>query len=473
MNALTLSVAVLIAALSVLGCSKEQGPLTVDTRTSQLQDLAQLRRGIALDAAFNDAERARALALIRDAEARAGAWTAPEFELLVDRVMASTDNGHSTVWPRERARRFNRIPARLLLLADGVFVVRAKGAALPLLGRRIEAVDDVSIDDILSRLRVYRGGLGKLRDYDDVSLLESPELLHAAGLAKSAQAVTLTVSGDGETESTQLAALAAGSDEFAASPLRYLAALATSHEGAAWRSAFSARPTPLWLQDPDQMFRLVPLAELDSIYLQLKTNSDASDGERIGAFLSNARQSIAQHRPTNLILDMRFDSGGDYTTTASFMSHLHEMIPRDGRIFVITHTATFSAGITSIGFVKQASPRQTVILGEPVGDRLIFYGEPRRLKLPTSGIEISYATGLHDYLHGCRWFGPCYWVNWIYPISVESLDPEFMAPMSFVDTIAGRDPAMEAVSVLLKPSRLSLQHQSSSPPAGAQGALKL
>jgi hypothetical protein len=114
-------------------------------------------------------------------------------------------------------------------------------------------------------------------------------------------------------------------------------------------------------------------------------------------------------------------------------------------VFVITHATTFSAGISSVGFVKQSAPRSVTIVGETVGDRLVFYGEPRELTLPNSGIGMSYATGLHDYLHGCHWFGPCFWVDWIYPIAVPTLKPDLAAPLTFASIAAGRDPAIEAI----------------------------
>jgi hypothetical protein len=208
----------------------------------------------------------------------------------------------------------------------------------------------------------------------------------------------------------------------------------------------------LWLQQPDQPFRIVPLPELAAVYLQLKTNTDAEHGEQIGTFLAQAKRAIEEARPQNVILDMRFNGGGDYTKTAAFMSKLPTMIPQHGRVFVITDTTTFSAGISSVGFLKQAAPQRVTIVGEPSGDRLVFYGEPRDLVLPNSGIGMSYATGLHDYLHGCHWFGPCYWVNWFYPIAVATLDPELAAPLSFEAVASGRDPSMEAISLALQRS---------------------
>jgi hypothetical protein len=149
---------------------------------------------------------------------------------------------------------------------------------------------------------------------------------------------------------------------------------------------------------------------------------------------------------------MRFDGGGDYTKTATFMTELPSLVPAGGRVFVVTHASTFSAGISSVGFVKQAAPARVTIVGEPVGDRLIFYGEARDFKLPNSGIRASYSTGLHDYLHGCRWFGRCFWVDWIYPISIPTLNPDVSAPLSFAGLAAGRDPAMDAISLRLRPA---------------------
>jgi hypothetical protein len=418
-------------------------------RASQLQDLSVLRRFLTLDAAYSDQQRARASQAISESEAGAGTWTAADFELHVARVVALADNGHSTVWTAARSGRMNRLPMRLLLLSDGLFVVRAKGPGVPALGMRVDAVDSIATADVLRRLRVYRGGPDNLRDHDNVSLLESPQLLHAAGIARSEHEVTLTVSGQGEARNLVLAALAPAPGEPRLQRLRHLSAERLSNENVEWQSAFQNQSAPLWLQQPDQAFRLVPLPALAAVYLQLKTNMDAEDGERIGAFLAQARRTIAEARPQNVILDMRFNGGGDYTKTAGFMADLPKTIPAEGRVFVITDAATFSAGISSVGFVKQSRPRQVTIVGEPIGDRLIFYGEPRDLTLPNSGIGMSYSTGLHDYRHGCRWFGPCYWVNWIFPIAVPSLDPELAAPLSFAAAAAGRDPAMEAISLAL------------------------
>ena len=454
------AISALLAVFYALGVSpspaaNESTP-PADIRASQLQDLAQLRRYLTLDAAYSSEQRARALRIISESESRAGTWTPAAFELQVARVVALADNGHSTIWTGPRSNRMNRLPVRLILLADGVFVVRAQGPGAAALGMRVDAIDGSAIAEILQKLSIYAGGPLNHRNHENVSLLESPQLLHAAGIARSEHQVTLTISNQDHARDIVLSALPPDPTEPVVNRLRYLSTQRLSNESSD-RAALPNRPVPLWLQDPDRAFRLVPLPGLAAMYIQLKTNTDAEDGERIRPFLSLARQSIAQSRSQNVILDMRFNGGGDYTKTAAFMSDLPGMIPAAGRVFVITHASTFSAAITSIGFVRQSAPGRVTIVGEPNGDRLVFYGEPRPLILPNSGIGMSYATGLHDYLHGCRWFGPCYWVNWFFPISVAGLEPDLSAPLSFELTAAGRDPAMEAIArAISKSARVAL-----------------
>lgn len=447
----TLPALICVLACAALGAAHKSAP-PPGSLTGQSADLAVLRRYVALDAAYSQVHRGQALQAIREAEQGAGKWSAAAFELHVARVAALADNGHSSVWGGSRSRRMNRLPVRLMLLADGVFVVRAKGAGVPALGLQVDALDGIAVAEVLQRLRPYRGGPDNLRDYANIDLLESPQLLQAAGIGRSDQEVTLTVGGPTHTAQLVLPALPPDPGAPPVQRLRYLSGEPIPQEGAQWLSAFNGTPTPLWLRQPEQAFRIESVPELSALYLQLKTNTDPEHGERIGAFLARAARAIAETRPRNLILDMRFNGGGDYTKTAAFMAQLPGMLPASGGVFVITHTTTFSAGISSVGFAKQASPWRVRVVGDPIGDRLVFYGEPRDMVLPSSGIGMSYATGLHDYLHGCRWFGPCYWVNWLYPIAVATLEPELAAPLSFESVKSGRDPALEAIGLALQPT---------------------
>jgi hypothetical protein len=127
---------------------------------------------------------------------------------------------------------------------------------------------------------------------------------------------------------------------------------------------------------------------------------------------------------------------------------LPNLIAPGGRVYVLTSGQTFSAAITTTAFIKQAMGSRAVILGEPVGDRLVFWSEGNQGCLPNSKLCFAYATGKHDYAHACWDWNACFWLNWFYPVRVDSLAPDETIAMSFADYRAGRDPVFDRAVAL-------------------------
>jgi hypothetical protein len=142
-----------------------------------------------------------------------------------------------------------------------------------------------------------------------------------------------------------------------------------------------------------------------------------------------------------VILDLRGDGGGDYTNTWQFAHQLPRLLAPGGHILILTDSATFSAAITTAAFVKDAGGERVTIIGEPVGDRLSFFSEGGRACLPNLRVCVHYQTGKHDYGHACTDWHACYWVNWLYPVRVQTLEPDVVVPLRFEDWNAGRDAA--------------------------------
>jgi hypothetical protein len=184
----------------------------------------------------------------------------------------------------------------------------------------------------------------------------------------------------------------------------------------------------------------------DLFVFQMRQNHDA-EGQAIAAVLDSVRAEIAAARPRHFVLDMRFNSGGDLNTTRSFMQALPGLVP--GRIFVLTGPLTFSAGISSVGYLVQAAPDRVSIVGEPVGDRLVFFAEGRWQPLPGTETGVMVSRERHDYEGGCATFTDCHRPVIRNPIRVPSLQPQVSAPWTAAALEQGRDPAMDAVHRLL------------------------
>jgi hypothetical protein len=217
-----------------------------------------------------------------------------------------------------------------------------------------------------------------------------------------------------------------------------------------WRAVQPDRPLPISLTDFDKAFRNLPLPGTCTRFIQFKSNVDQG-ALRIKDFVSNTERQLRQVQPCNVILDLRYDGGGDYMNTYGFARELPKRIPQSGKIIVLTGPATFSAGISTAAAVRHVDQKRVLILGEPVGDRLQFFSEGGLACLPNYPLCVAYETGKHDYQHACTDWDVCFWLNYVFQFRVKSLDPDEVIPLSFKDWQAGVDPVLDRAITLATP----------------------
>ena len=228
---------------------------------------------------------------------------------------------------------------------------------------------------------------------------------------------------------------------------RWLYPDALDADAGAWRHALARDRAPWAFQEVTRVFRIRNAPELNAVVVQLRANHDAS-GAPIADFLRTALDEIRRVKPANIVLDMRLNGGGDLNNTRDFAQTLPALVP--GKVFVLTSPWTFSAAISTVGYLKQAGGGKVTIVGEMVGDRLEFWAEGRFLRLPYSSAGMSYSTQRHDYKTGCRPYKDCHGSVVRFPISVNSLAPDIEAPLTIDSFLAGRDPGMEAIAQALR-----------------------
>jgi hypothetical protein len=214
-----------------------------------------------------------------------------------------------------------------------------------------------------------------------------------------------------------------------------------------WRSLLTAARAPWSLQEPAKILRWRDAPELDAIVIDLRA---IMNGERrLAEFLEASDTARRAAGRANVVLDLRMNGGGNLFLARAFMLSLPARLPPTGRIVVLTSPWTFSAAISSLGYLKQAGGDRVTIVGEPIGDRLRFFAEGRPKSLPRSGAFLLPARRRHDYLTGCAGFTDCAMFVAQTPIAVKSLDPQVAAAWTVEAYAAGRDPGMEAVARVL------------------------
>jgi hypothetical protein len=329
---------------------------------------------------------------------------------------------------------------------DQFHVLAADTALADLLGARLVAIDGKSMNDIRSAGHVLWGGTPAWRDRQLPFLLESPEQMLALGITTAPGAAVFRFAlRNGRTVDRRIAAEPPNAGREVYPTTRWLYPEAVDPDRGDWRLLGTKEQSPWAFQELSQLFRLRVAPELNAVIVQLRANHDGP--QPIQAFLRKASEEIQRVKPRNLVLDLRVNGGGDLNNTRDFVQSLPGLVP--GRIFVLTSPWTFSAAISTTGYLKQAGGGRVTIVGEMVGDRLEFWAEGRLARLPYSGAAMSYSTQRHDYKTGCKPYTDCHGAVVRNPISVPSLAPDIPAPLTIEDFIAGRDPGMEAIASAL------------------------
>jgi len=412
----------------------------------QSEDLAAFERQFfAVDRSYSPAARSQAEARIATLRAHPGEISDARFVLELAQIVALADNGHTAMLDRGSLPEMARIGIRMTPFGEDFFVVRTLAPEAELLGGRLIAIDDEPVARLRAAAHTLSGGIPSWRDRVASSFFESPGQLFALGLIQSPRQATyrFQMRGGSSREITLTA------DPQAASGRSPVSVLDPAPGRAGWRTLLAVDRAPWSLRDFSTPFRRRDAPDLDAMIIQLHANYDV-DGESIAAFLGESDAERGRLGRKNVILDMRFNGGGDLTLTRDFMAGLPDRLPPDGRVVVLTSPWTFSAAISSIGYLKQAGGNRVVLAGEAPGDRLRFWAEGSPFSLPHSGALILPATARHDYLDGCRTFTDCHPYVRRIPIAVKSLAPDVFAPWTIDAYAAGADPGMDAAARMLR-----------------------
>ena len=432
-----------LAALALAALSLSASAVAAD-EAARRTDLVILRDGyVRQSRAFTEKTRHAALEHVASLEARAGELTNAEFLVGIARTAALADNGHDSWHPDDGAwLPESRAPMRFFWFPDALVVARAAPAQQDLLGARVTAIDGHSPDELFERLRALSGGPDNYRRWNLNLFLERAELLQALGLAEAQDRLTVSlVLRNGSEVTREIAMIPRAEAPRGAEPARFLSGAPYGGEAEHGWKGYSAAPAePLYLQDPDRLFRVVELPDIAALYIQFRAHY-GTDEEPIEDFLKIASAKIAEVKPEHLVLDLRFDGGGDISRTIAFFNGLAAAVP--GRIYVIVSRLTFSAGIVAAALVEQSAPERVQIVGEPVGDRLRFWSEGRAVCLPESKYCMKLTDGLWDLVKGCAQEPGCYGDAW--GGRVPDLDPDLAAPLLAESWLLGADPAMTAI----------------------------
>jgi len=419
-------------------------PFAKNDADANVQDVDYLARLTEVDRSFSEEARAEFARRVAKLKERAAPLSRGELLMGIARAVAVADNPHTNVERAYWRAYLNSAPVRLEWFDEGLYIVRARETQASLLGYRVAAIDGKAPELVVRDASHYFGGPPEHGRVSSLLVMESPQALHVLYPDAPSDRLALSLDdGSGNVANVELPAVDPHDAPPVVKPGRLLSPESDFGEKPGeWEGVLGQRNAiPISLRDPNQSLFSLKLAA-DVLYLHLwSIHSDVRG--RLDAQLREAfRQAPAWRR---IIIDLRFDTGGDYPDLYHAIEELPSHLTRDGKVIVITDNTTFSAAIITAALVKHFAGERAVIVGERPRDRLVFWAEGGQMQLPNSKIEIPVSTGLHDWARGCRDPTRCYWPNiWYGSIGVGNVEPDVRASWKFEDYRRGIDTVLEA-----------------------------
>jgi hypothetical protein len=353
------------------------------------------------------------------------------------KLLVPLGDGHAFIAPAEGNRELNRIlPVKFYLFPEGLFVTAAIPRYRELVGARVLRVGAHQVAEVLAALEplISRDNPQQLA-WLGPEVLPWPPMLHALGLIDDPSAVTLTVRfADGSVGPVTVESAAAPVPR--EHPTDAPAADPTRPRPAGWISLPDTvtPPVPLYLRDPDLLYWFEDLPACSLVYFQFNGVGDLP-GEPFAAFCDRLFGFIDGHPGRSLVIDLRWNGGGNTFLAQTLLHHLigRANLRWRGGLFVIIGRGTFSAAQNTATAIQRET--DAIFVGEPSGSRPNFVGETAPFELPYS----QTIANVSDLYWQTSW--PTDRRPWI--------APDLYAPPALEACRQNRDPALEAILACL------------------------
>lgn len=320
-------------------------------------------------------------------------------------ITASIGDGHTYVHLPSDMKRY---PLTLYWFGKELYAIRATTEYKQVLGKRVVKINGFPLSEVMQRVSTI---LSKQQNesfimFNSAIDLTVPQVLYGLGIVTDPGKATFTFADENNMDTE----------------LELPAIVQTEHT---WIGA--AKEEALFRQRATENFWFTYVEDMNAVYVNFKTYDDlAQNTNKLFDFIS-------EKNPSNLIIDLRQNGGGDYHKGRRLLARIREnsMLNQKDHLFIIPGRRTFSAAmVNTIDFKKETN---ATIIGEPPGGRPNEYSENDEMKLPNSGIVVSYSTRYYQFLDK----------------DVSSFEPDVRVDPNWKDYVNGVDPVLEKIRQII------------------------
>lgn len=168
------------------------------------------------------------------------------------------------------------------------------------------------------------------------------------------------------------------------------------------------------------------LPDAKALYIQYNKCHD-SPANPFKAFTSKVLAFADSNTVQRVVVDLRFNSGGDSTVINPLLAGLKSRpaLSAKGHLYALISNRTYSSAM--ITAERFRNDLQAILVGEATGGKPNHYGQAASFALPRSKLGVQYST---KHLGGIKGNAP-------------SVEPDIPVPRRLTDFVAGRDRALD------------------------------
>ncbi len=333
------------------------------------------------------------------------------------KLIVQIQDGHSVLYPPfEGPYAFHALPLEFYFFGEDLYIRSAEPRYGQLAGRKVVAVNDLPIQEVLKRVNPY---INRDNDYTVKWILpialQFAELYVVSKVANQADSIRFKVA-DGTELSVESGALMRNP----------MGRFAPEH----WVD-MRKEGSSLWSRDPENYYWYEYLRDQGALYFQFNQIRDKEE-QSIADFVKEVMDFIHANAVEVLIIDLRHNNGGNSFLNKSLVHALicNDRINQQGKLFAITGRRTFSAAMNLASDLEKHT--YALFVGEPTGSSPNFYGEDNTFRLPNSGLQGSISS--HYWLGGETSSDGREWI-----------EPDIRAEMSAEQYRNNADPCLAAI----------------------------
>ncbi|PWL57154.1 MAG: hypothetical protein DBY34_09425 [Oscillospiraceae bacterium] len=335
-----------------------------------------------------------------------------QFYYSLRRLLSLVGDAHTSLgFTDSNYRHLTALPFAVMYFEDGWHLMMLEEQNQQYLGYRLLAIDGTPIDEVYAKAKTimsYENESWARQQFSNtINFLDALKYLGIVG--EDADSITLTIQkGEGSPEETLPLKGMNEEEIFAAAILQV-----------------ERRETPATAARG--YYRTLDLGD-GAFFLQYNTCQEAEDLP-MAEFVELTSDALCAGQYTKVILDLRYNTGGDSRIFEPMIEKLGELKEQQGfQVYVLIGRNTFSSAI--INSIQAQEALDAVLVGEQTGGSVNGYGELQSFQLKNTPIQVYYSTKYFELIPG---------------YDKDSLYPDQPVAQTYADYVAGVDPEVQAV----------------------------